>query len=80
MSRSPGSLIHPRSALCPPVEVLRERGPGWVSSPLPGLWFSPREGPGSKATPLGGERILRLCLAALGKFHHLGPRLTLPPI
>lgn len=33
-------------------KVLRERGPGWVSSPLPGLWFSPREGP-SKATPSG---------------------------
>lgn len=52
-SRGLGSLIHPRSSLHPLAEVLRERGPGWVSSPLPGLWFSPGEGPGSEVTRSG---------------------------
>lgn len=78
---SPGSLIHPRSPLGPLVEVLRERGTGWVSSPL--LWLSPRKGPGSGERghhPLGGERALSLLLAPLGKSHHLGLVLTLPPI
>lgn len=74
-SKSRGSLIHPRSSLYLLVEVLRECGPGWVSSLLPGLWFSPREEPGSEATRSGRRENLESLSRSTGEVPLFGSKI-----